>query len=126
MFGLSEDFEYLEDTWVDVEELKEFINMYAHGNLEDLFEDKKPKKKRKRKYNKSTGRDYKRDYEQFQSKPEQIRDRASRNAARAEEEKNGNVSRGDGQDVHHVDGNPQNNSRKNIKVVSKSENRGNK
>ena len=124
MFGLSEDFEYLEDTWVDVEELKEFINMYAHGNMEDLFEDKKPKKKRK--YNKSTGRDYKRDYEQFQSKPEQIKDRASRNAARAEEEKNGNVSRGDGQDVHHVDGNPQNNNRKNLKVVSKSENRGNK
>ena len=124
MFGLSEDFEYLEDTWVDVDELKEFINMYAHGNLDDLFEDKKPKKKRK--YNKSTGRNYKRDYKQFQSKPEQIRDRASRNAARAEEEKNGNVSRGDGQDVHHVDGNPQNNNRKNLKVVSKSKNRGDK
>ncbi len=124
MFGLSEDFEYLEDTWVNVDELKEFINMYAHGNLDDLFEDKKPKKKRK--YNKSTGRNYKRDYEQFQSKPEQIRDRASRNAARAEEEKNGNVSRGDGQDVHHVDGNPQNNNRKNLKVVSKSKNRGDK
>jgi len=112
MFGLSEDFEYLEDTWVNVDELKEFINMYAHGNIEDLFEDKKSKKKRK--YNKSTGRNYKKDYEQFQSKPEQIKDRASRNAARAEEEKNGNVSRGDGQDVHHVDGNPQNNNRKNL------------
>ena len=124
MVDLTEDFSHLEGTWIDVEELQEFAIMYAHGNLEDLFEDKKPKKKRKRKYNKSTGRDYKRDYEQFQSKPEQIRDRASRNAARAEEEKNGNVSRGDGQDVHHVDGNPQNNSRKNIKVVSKSENRG--
>tara|TARA_Y100001937_G_scaffold112175_1_gene159516 strand:+ start:104 stop:475 length:372 start_codon:yes stop_codon:yes gene_type:complete len=123
MFGLSEDFEYLEDTWVDVEELKEFINMYAHGNLEDLFEDKKPKK---RKYNKSTGRNYKRDYEQFQSKPEQIKDRASRNSARAEEKENGNVSKGDGKDVHHIDGNPQNNNRKNIKVVSKSENRGKK
>ena len=36
MFGLSEDFEYLEDTWVNVDELKEFINMYAHGNLDDF------------------------------------------------------------------------------------------
>jgi hypothetical protein len=122
MFGLSEDFEYLEDTWVNVEELKEFINMYAHGNLEDLFEDKKPKQKRK--YNKSTGRNYKQDYKQFQSKPEQIKDRASRNAARAEEEENGNVSKGDGKDVHHVDGNPQNNSNKNIRIVSRSKNRG--
>ena len=121
MFGLSEDFQYLEDTWVDVEELKEFINMYAHGNLEDLFEDKK-----KRKYNKSTGRNYERDYRKFQSSPEQIKDRASRNAARAEEEKNGNVSRGDGQDVHHVDGNPQNNSSKNLRIVPRSENRGDK
>jgi hypothetical protein len=124
MFGLSEDFEYLEGTWVDVDELKEFINMYAHGNIEDLFEDKKSKKKRK--YNKSTGRNYKKDYEQFQSKPEQIKDRASRNAARAEEEKNGNVNKGDENDVHHIDGNPQNNSRKNIKIVSRSKNRGDK
>ena len=123
MFGLSEDFEYLEDTWVDVEELKEFINMYAHGNLEDLFEDKKPKK---RKYNKSTGRNYKRDYEQFQSKPEQIKDRASRNSARAEEKENGNVSKGDGKDVHHKNGNPRDNSNTNIRIVPKSKNRGDK
>ena len=46
MFGLSEDFEYLEDTWVNVKELKEFINMYAHGNLEDLLDDKMPKKRK--------------------------------------------------------------------------------
>ena len=122
MFGLSEDFEYLEGTWVDVEELKEFINMYAHGNLEDLFEDKKPKKKRK--YNKSTGRNYKRDYEQFQSKPEQIKDRSARNGARRKAKKQGKVKKGDGQDVHHVDGNPQNNSSTNIRIVPKSENRG--
>ena len=124
MFGLSEDFEYLEDTWVNVEELKEFINMYAHGNLEDLFEDKKSKKRKK--YNKSTGRNYKQDYEQFQSKPEQIKDRASRNAARAKEEKNGNVNKGDRKDVHHVDGNPQNNTSKNIRIGPRSKNRGDK
>ena len=98
MFGLSEDFEYLEGTWVDVEELKEFINMYAHGNLEDLFEDKK-----KRKYNKSTGRNYERDYRKFQSSPEQIRNRSSRNSARRIKIKNGDAKVGDGRDVHHVD-----------------------
>ena len=124
MFGLSEDFEYLEDTWVDVEELKEFINMYAHGNLEDLFEDKKPKKKRK--YNKSTGRNYNSDYENFQSSPKQIKDRSARNGARRKAEKQGKVKKGDGQDVHHVDGNPQNNSSKNLRIVPKSENRGDK
>ena len=124
MFGLSEDFQYLEDTWVDVEELKEFINMYAHGNLEDLFEDKKPKKKRK--YNKSTGRNYNSDYKKFQSSPEQIEDRSSRNGARRKAEKQGKVKKGDGKDVHHVDGNPQNNSSKNLRIVPKSENRGDK
>ena len=121
MFGLSEDFEYLEDTWVDVEELKEFINMYAHGNLEDLFEDKK-----KRKYNKSTGRDYESDYKNFQSSPKQIKDRSARNGARRKAEKQGKVKKGDGNDVHHVDGNPQNNSSTNIRIVPKSENRGDK
>ena len=121
MFGLSEDFEYLEDTWVDVEELKEFINMYAHGNLEDLFEDKK-----KRKYNKSTGRNYESDYKNFQSSPKQIKDRSARNGARRKAEKQGRVKKGDGKDVHHVDGNPQNNSSTNIRIVSKSKNRGDK
>ena len=121
MFGLSEDFEYLEDTWVDVEELKEFINMYAHGNLEDLFEDKK-----KRKYNKSTGRNYKSDYEKFQSSPEQIADRSSRNSARREAENQGKVKKGDGKDVDHKNGNPRDNSNTNIRIVPKSKNRGDK
>ena len=121
MFNLTEDFGYLEGTWVDVEELKEFINMYAHGNLEDLFEDKK-----KRKYNKSTGRDYESDYKNFQSSPKQIKDRSARNGARRKAEKQGKVKKGDGNDVHHVDGNPQNNSSTNIRIVPKSENRGDK
>ena len=118
MFGLSEDFEYLEDTWVDVDELKEFINMYAHGNLDNLFEEKP--------YNKENGRNYKSDYKKFQSSPEQIADRASRNSARKELEKQGKVKKGDGNDVHHEDGNPRNNGKKNLRVVRKSKNRGDK
>ena len=118
MFNLTEDFGYLEGTWVDVEELKEFITMYSHGTLENLFEEKP--------YNKENGRDYKSDYKKFQSSDKQKKDRAARNSARAEEERNGNVRKGDGKDVHHVDGNPQNNSKKNIRIVSKSKNRGDK
>ena len=115
---MLEDYRYLEDTWIDIDELEEFIRIYAHGNTDILFED--------RKYNKSTGRNYKSDYEKFQSSPEQIADRSSRNSARREAENQGKVKKGDGQDVHHVDGNPQNNNRKNLKVVSKSKNRGDK
>ena len=95
--------------------------MYAHGNLEDLFEDKK-----KRKYNKSTGRNYESDYKKFQSSPEQIRNRSSRNSARRIKINNGDAEVGDGQDVHHVDGNPQNNKTKNLRMTSPSRNRGEK
>ena len=113
---MLEDYRYLEDTWIDLDELEEFIRIYAHGNTDILFED--------RQYNKSTGRNYKKDYEQFQSSPEQIEDRSARNGARRKAEKQGKVKKGDGKDVHHVDGNPQNNSSKNLRVVSKSKNRG--
>ena len=115
---MLEDYRYLEDTWIDIDELEEFIRIYAHGNTDILFED--------RKYNKSTGRNYKKDYEQFQSSPKQIRDRSARNGARRKAEKQGKVKKGDGKDVHHVDGNPQNNSSTNIRIVPKSENRGDK
>ena len=54
---MLEDYRYLEDTWIDIDELEEFIRIYAHGNTDILFED--------RKYNKSTGRNYKSDYEKF-------------------------------------------------------------
>ena len=51
---MLEDYRYLEDTWIDINELEEFIRIYAHGNTDILFED--------REYNKSTGRNYKKDY----------------------------------------------------------------
>lgn len=47
-------------------------------------------------------RPYKKEYDTYQGKPEQIKNRAKRNAARAELEKQGKVTKGDGKDVDHV------------------------
>ena len=47
-------------------------------------------------------RPYKKEYEQNQGKPEQIKKRTQRNAARAKLMKDGKVSKGDGKDVAHV------------------------
>lgn len=68
-------------------------------------------------------RDYKKEYEQYHGKPEQIANRASRNAARAKAEKQGRVRKGDGKEVDHKDGNPRNNSPKNLQVMSRTANR---
>ncbi len=46
-------------------------------------------------------RNYKAEYANYQGKPEQIANRAKRNAARAQMEKKGVVSKGDGKDVGH-------------------------
>lgn len=68
-------------------------------------------------------RNYKSEYANYQGKPEQIKKRASRNKARSLLEKQGKVSKGDGKDVDHKDGNPKNNSKSNLRVQSKKENR---
>jgi ribosomal protein S6E (S10) len=47
-------------------------------------------------------RDYKKEYENYQGKPEQIKKRAMRNAARATMVKKGLAKKGDGKDVDHV------------------------
>ena len=59
----------------------------------------------------------------YNSKPEQIKRRASRNAARAKMVKAGRVRKGDGKDVAHKNNNPLNNSSKNLAVQSKAKNR---
>jgi hypothetical protein len=46
-------------------------------------------------------RDYRREYDNYQGKPEQIKNRAKRNAARAKMLKAGRVTKGDGKDVDH-------------------------
>jgi len=47
-------------------------------------------------------RPYKKEYEEYQGTPEQIKKRATRNAARAKLMKEGKVSKGDGKDVAHT------------------------
>lgn len=68
-------------------------------------------------------RDYKDEYEKFQASEQSKKDRAKRNKNRRKALRDGKVSKGDGKDIDHVDGNPQNNSPKNLRVVSKSKNR---
>ena len=71
-------------------------------------------------------RDYKREYEQYHSKPDQKKRRAGRNRARRIMTMLKRVKKGDGKDVHHKDGNPKNNSKKNLRVESKKTNRSRK
>lgn len=59
----------------------------------------------------------------YNAKPEQKKRRAQRNAARAKMIKAGKASKGDGKDVAHKNGNPNDNSSKNLKMQSKTANR---
>mgnify|MGYP003137400323 CR=1 FL=1 len=68
-------------------------------------------------------RDYKKEYANYHSKPKQIANRVMRNAANAIARKLGKIVKGDGNDVHHRDGNPKNNKTSNLRVKSASENR---
>lgn len=68
-------------------------------------------------------RNYKKEYRNYHGKPEQRKRRSSRTTARYHAEKSGRASKGDGKDLHHKDGNPMNNSRKNLKLTSKKSNR---
>lgn len=52
----------------------------------------------------SESRDYKREYKLFQSKPQDKKNRAKRNKARRQAEAKGIVKKGDGMDLHHVNG----------------------
>lgn len=69
-------------------------------------------------------RDYKAEYRKYQSSPEDKKNRAARNRARLLAIKQGKVSKGDGKDIDHRDGNPQNNSPSNVRVTSRKLNRG--
>lgn len=69
----------------------------------------------------ATARNYKREYQTYHAKPEQKRNRAQRNAARAKMVEAGRVRKGDGKDVHHVKG--MSNKASNLRVLSASRNR---
>ena len=69
-------------------------------------------------------RPYKKEYEQYQGKPEQIKNRSERNSARAKLMKEGKVSKGDGKDVAHVKAFDKGGSNKTgVKVEEASKNR---
>lgn len=68
-------------------------------------------------------RNYKKEYANYHAKPAQKKRRASRNTARRRMAAAGKVSKGDGKDVTHKNGNPRDNKKSNLGVQSKSKNR---
>ena len=68
-------------------------------------------------------RDYKAEYKNYHASPKQRERNNSRKRARYAAEKAGTVSKGDGKDLDHKDGNAMNNKKSNLRVVSKSANR---
>ncbi len=64
------------------------------------------------------------EYKKFQSSAKAKADRAARNSARRNALRKGLVHKGDDMDVHHRDSNPQNNSPKNLGILTASSNRG--
>ena len=71
-------------------------------------------------------RDYKKEYNSYHAKPEQKKNRAARNKARTLLSSTGRVRKGDGKDIDHRDGNPRNNSKSNLSVMSRRRNRSKK
>jgi hypothetical protein len=59
----------------------------------------------------------------YNSKPEQVKRRTSRNAARRAAIKAGKVKKGDGKDVGHANGNPMDNRPGNLRAETKAGNR---
>tara|TARA_E500000178_G_scaffold293731_1_gene298620 strand:+ start:1064 stop:1285 length:222 start_codon:yes stop_codon:yes gene_type:complete len=68
-------------------------------------------------------RDYKKEYNTYHGKPEQRKRRSSRNKARRIAVKKYGKQAVSGKDVDHKDRNPMNNSRRNLRIQSKSSNR---
>jgi hypothetical protein len=69
-------------------------------------------------------RDFKREYQTYHASPEQKKNRAARNAARAKMMRKGKVKKGDGKDVAHVRAFDKGGSNGDgLKVESKSRNR---
>ena len=65
-------------------------------------------------------RNYKKEYENYHSKPEQKKRRAGRNHARRQLKDTKGII---GKDVHHKDGNPMNNDKSNLSIVTQKYNR---
>ena len=63
------------------------------------------------------------EYQKYHASPRMKKERALRNKNRQEAIKTGRVKKGDGKEIDHKDGNPQNNSKSNLRVVSRHVNR---
>ncbi len=70
-----------------------------------------------------SNRDYRKEYDDYHGKPEQRKRRSSRTMARRQAIKDGKVKKGDGKEIDHKDFNPNNNSKSNLQVLSRSANR---
>ena len=69
-------------------------------------------------------RNYRKEYDNYQGRPEQIKNRASRNSANALMKKlSGKKPKGD---VHHKNGNPRDNRLNNLSILPKGKNRSRK
>ena len=73
---------------------------------------------------KRTAKGLKRQYELWDGTEEGKAKRSARNSARRAALRSGRVHKGDGKDIHHSDSNPLNNSPGNLRVLSRSSNRG--
>ena len=82
-----------------------------------------PVRKKAPKRRKPAKRNYRSEYDKYHKKPRQKKRRAQRNAARRKMTKAGVVRKGDGKEVDHKNRNTADNSRKNLRAVSKSKNR---
>ena len=63
------------------------------------------------------------DYGKYHKSKRMKIERAARNRNRRQLQKGGKVKKGDGKHIDHKDGNPKNNGRKNLRVVSARKNR---
>jgi len=68
-------------------------------------------------------RNYRKEYDNYHSRPEQRANRSARNKARRIAVKKYGKKALEGKDVDHKDRNPKNNSRSNLRIQSKSQNR---
>lgn len=73
-------------------------------------------------------RNYRKEYDEYHGTPEQKKNRAKRNAARAKMAKSGKVSKGDGKEVDHKKplSKGGGNGKGNLRVVTKKKNRSRK
>ena len=68
-------------------------------------------------------RNYRSEYDKYQGTPEQRKRNDERKKTRRLMEKLGKVKKGDGKDVDHANGNTKDLTKKNLKVVTKTQNR---